>query len=276
MKKILLLIAVAGMLLCTISCGDDDDIRPVRTKFTVNTTMFNHMSSGNNLIGLATTQNKLEIDTVKHIASLELNYNDGQGNKQLKLDNITATPKGVNFFMLASPTDPSFKGYVDFSDGSALRYDYTTPDGIRVISMTPDVFFRNTVSIVTYDDTTKTTTWESAVYQFTISPSTNTATVKVMDILHAKDLKRFENITSHGVPFKVTANGFTINATDLKTDAKYTAYVDSTGSSVARTNKYPFKTFNATIDLANDKLEANYMIGGSATVKATGKTYRDQ
>ena len=272
MKKILLLIAVAGLLLCTLSCSDDDD-RPVRTRFTVNTTMFNHMTSGDNLIGMTMTRNKLDIDTAEHVATLELSYNDGQGDRLLTLEGVTATRTGVNFFTLSSPAYPTFKGYADFSEGGALRYDYTTADGIRVISMTPDVFFNNTVSTVTYDDTTKTTTWQSAMYQFTISPSTNTATIQVMDILHAKDLKRFESITSHNVPFTVTPSGFTINATDLKTDAYYIAYVDSTGSSKARTSKYPFQTFNAVIDLANDRLEATYMIGGSATVTATGSTY---
>lgn len=273
MKKILLLIAVTGLLLGSISCGDDDDIRPVRTQFTVNTTMFNHMTSGNNVIGLVMTKNKLEIDTLKHIASLELNYNDGQGDKMLKLDGLTAMPKGLMFYELVSSNYPSFKGYVDFNEGGAMRYSYTTAEGIRVISMTPEVFYRKTASTVTYDDTTKTTNWENAMYQFNISPTTKTATIQVLDILHAKDLKRFESITAVNVPFTVTANGFSINATNLPTDAYYIAYVDSTGTSHSRTNKYPFKTFNATIDLANDKLDADFMIGGSATVKATGKTY---
>ena len=73
----------------------------------------------------------------------------------------------------------------------------------------------------------------------------------------------------------ITANGFTINATNLKTTATYYSYVDSTGTDKATTNKYPFQTFNATVDLVNDHLDANYMISNSATVVATGKTYPD-
>lgn len=275
MKKILLLIALTGILMCAISCGDDDD-RPVRTKFTVNTTMLNHMTSGDNVIGLAVTQNKLEIDTVNHIASLELNYNAGQGDKQFKLENITATPKGVNFFTLYSPTNSSFSGYADFSEGGAMRYSYTTADGIRVISMTPEVFFRKTASAITYDDTTKATNWESAMYQFTINATTNTATVEVMDILHAKDWKHFVNITGNSVPVTVTRNGFVIAGENIKTTATYYAQRDSLNtnpSAFKTTDKYPFKTFRSEIDLGNDRLDANYMIGASATVTATGRTY---
>ena len=55
----------------------------------------------------------------------------------------------------------------------------------------------------------------------------------------------------------------------------FTAAVDSTGSVVSQTDKYPFKTFNATIDLAGDHIDADYMIGPSATVVASGKTYPD-
>ena len=51
--------------------------------------------------------------------------------------------------------------------------------------------------------------------------------------------------------------------------------MDSTGSVISQTDKYPFKTFNATVDLVNDRLDATYMMGGSATVVATGKTYPD-
>ena len=278
MKKILLLIAVTSVLLGTISCGDDND-EPRRGNgvFTVNTTMFNHMSRGNNALGISTTQNKLVIDTVNHTASLELNYNDGTA-RTVSLKDISAKPKRLGFYELtASPTSQvtAFKGYVDFNEG-AMRYGYTTADGIRVISMTPEVFFLKTNSTVTYDDTTKATTgWENAMYQFNISPATQTATVMVMQIVHAKDLKYFNNITSNNVPFTVTPDGFTISGTDLKTTAKYRAYVDTTNSVVATTDKYPFKTFNATIDLANDKLDADFMMGGSATVKATGRTYPD-
>lgn len=274
MKKILLLIAAVGLLLGAISCGDDDDVRPPRSKTTVTYPMFNHMTSGDNVIGLAMTQNKLVFDTATHIGTLELNYNDGHGDKQIMIGDIVGKYRSGKIYELSSPSYSSFKGYADF-DELAFRYNYTTADGIRIISMTPEVFFKNTVSRVTYDDTTKVTNTETASYQFTITPSTNTAIVKVMDILHAKDLKNFINITAENVPFTVTANGFTVSGSNLKTNATYHAYVDSTGSSMATTDKYPFKTFDATIDLVNDHLDADFMIGGSATVKATGKTYKN-
>ena len=276
MKKILLLIAAMGALMGAISCSDDDEPQRGDGVFTVNTAMINHMynSGSGAVLGITNTHNKLILDTIKHKASLELNYNDGHGDKTLKLDDLTATPKRLGFYELRSASNSLFNGYVDFNE-AAMRYNYTTTDGIRVISMTPEVFFLKTESTITYDDTTATGKSENTMYQFTINPSNQTATVKVMDIVHAKDLKRFINITANGVPYTVTANGFAIAAENLNTNAQYIAYVDSTGSSVKNTDKYPFMRFNATIDLANDHLDADFMIGPSATVVATGKTYPD-
>ena len=276
MKKILLMIALTGALMAAVSCGSEND-EPWRGDgvFTVNTPMINHVTDMGNgqALGIFNTHNKLTIDTVNHKASIELNYNSGQGDKTLKLDDLKATPKRLGFYVLTSPSNDTFNGYVDFNEG-AMRYSYTV-NGIRVISVTPEVFFLKTTSTLTYDDTTKTNTTENTMYQFYLEPANQIAVVKVMDIVHAKDLKRFINITASNVPYTVTPDGFTITGENLKTKAQYMAYVDSTGSSVATTDKYPFKTFNATIDLAHDHLDANYMIGPSATVVASGKTYPD-
>ena len=276
MKKILFLIAMTGVLMGAISCSDDDEPKRGDGVFTVNTPMVNHMvqTGSDAVIGISSTHNKLVIDTIKHKATLELNYNDGQGDKQLKLEDITATPKRLGFYVLTSASLGSFSGYVDFNEGS-MRYRYTTTGGIRVISVTPEVFFLKTQNTITYDDTTKATTMENVMYQFDIAPATQTAIIKVMGIVHAKDVKYFNSITANNVPFTVTPNGFTISGENLKTNAYYRTYVDSTGSVVSQTDKYPFKTFNVTIDLAGDHIDANYMIGPSATVVASGKTYPD-
>jgi len=276
MKKILLLIAMTGVLMGAISCSDDDEPKRGDGVFTVNTAMVNHMvqTGSDAVIGISSTHNKLVIDTVKHKASLELNYNDGQGDKQLKLDDLTATPKRLGFYVLTSASYGSFSGYVDFNEGS-MRYSYTTTGGIRVISTTPEVFFLKTENTITYDDTTKSNTMENVMYQFDIAPASNSAIVKVMGIVHAKDVKYFNSITATNVPITVTPNGYTISGENLKTSAYYRTYVDSTGSVVSQTDKYPFKTFNATVDLSNDHLDANYMIGASATVVASGRTYPD-
>lgn len=275
MKKILLLIATMGLLMGTLSCGNDDEPKRGDGRFTVNTPMINHMYNTvtGELLGIADTYNKLTFDTVKHTASLELRYNDGS-DKTLVLSDVTAKPIKQGFYTLTSASDKSFGGYVDLGE-SSMRYHYTTSDGLRVISTLPEVFFRNTENTVTYDDTTHTTTMASTMYQFTINASRRNATVEVMDIVHAKDLKSFINIKAYSVPVTMTENGYAIGGQNLNTTALYTAWVDSTGSNVATTDKYPFKTFNATIDLVNDRLEATYMIGGSATVTATGTTYRD-
>ena len=267
---------MTGILMGAISCSDDDEPKRGDGVFTVNTAMVNHMvnSGSDAVIGISMTHNKLVLDTVKHKATLELNYNDGQGDKQLKLEDITATPKRLGFYELSSPSYRSFSGYVDFNEGS-MRYRYTTTGGIRVTSTTPEVFFLKTQNTVTYDDTTATSTMENTMYQFAIEPASKTAIVKVMGIVHVKDMKYFNSITAASVPFTVTPNGYSFSGENFKTNAVYRNYVDSTGSVVSQTDKYPFKTFNATVDLANDRLDANYMIGGSATVVATGKTYPD-
>lgn len=277
MKKILLLLATLGLLMGVIACGDEND-GPQRGNgvFTVNTAMINHIynTHADKALELSATHNRLTLDTVNHKATLELNYNDGNSDQTLKLNDLTAKPKRLGFYVLSSPSDATFSGYVDFNEAT-MRYQYTTSNGLRVISTTPDVFFLYTENTITYDDTTQTTHMQNVMYQFDIEQASKTAIVKVMSIVHAKDMKFFNNITAYSVPYTVTTNGFTLSGSNIATTAYYRSYVDSTKSTVAQTNKYPFKTFNATVDLANDHLDANFKLGDSATVVATGRTYPD-
>lgn len=281
MKKILLLIAATALLTGVIaSCDDNEPNRRGDGVFTVNTSMINHIVNLNSgeVVGISSTFNKLTIDTVNHKASLELKYNDGSGDQTLKLNDITATAKRLGFYTLSLSSDPTFSGYVDFNEGS-MRYRYQTANGLRIISTLREVFFLKTNNVVTYLDTTEATTMESTMYQFNIDPASKTAVVKVMDIVHAKanDMKRFVDITAVGVPISVTTNGYSIAAENVKTTAHYYGTMDSTGvaEKIKTTDRYPFKVFNATIDLANDHLDAYYMIGDSAIVTATGRTYPD-
>lgn len=275
MKRILLLIATMGILISTtVSCSNDDEPKRDDRLVTINTAMVNHMvnTANGEVLGFTTTQNKLVIDPAKHTASLEMVYN----GDTTRLKDITATRKEDQpVFFLSSVSDPSFSGYVDVYEGTSIRYRYITGDGIRVISTTPEVFFLKTSSTIVYDDMTPTTTTEETRYQFVIQPAGQKATVQVEQIVHDKDLKYFENITANNVPITVTRNGFAVSGEDLPTTAIYRAFNDSTGSYKMTTNKYPFKTFNATVDLVNDRLDATFMMGASATVTATGRTYPD-
>ena len=277
MKKLLLLIAALGVLVGTVSCGDDEPKRG-NGVFTVNPAMINHMVNMNNgeVVGVTSTHNKLTFDTVKHVASLELHYFVGNTEKTRKLEGITATPKRLGFYTLDWLGDLSFSGYVDLNQGS-YRFSYWTEEGIIVTSTMPEIFFLNTESTITYDDATASNKSEITMYQFTINPESQSATVCISDILHAKDNKNFVSITSYGVPYTVTPQGFAFAAENLKTEAKYIGQFDGATPTIKTTDKYPFKTFNATINLSSyqleDRLDANYMIGGSATVTATGKTY---
>ena len=265
---------MTGLLLLAASCNNDDEPKRGNRVITVNYPMFNHITTdgGNTVVGISSTQNKLVLDTMSRKATLELNYNGGQ----LILDDVIATntPTDPKFYELTSPSYRSFKGYADFNQLS-FRYSYTTTGGMHVISMTPEVFFLKTNTTVTYDDATPASTSEIVKYHFDISPANNTATIKVTEFLHEKDLKNFDIISAANVPITITPNGFTISGTNLPTKATYIAYDYETGSSRKDTDQYPFKTFNATIDLVNGTLDANFMVGSSATVKATGRTYKD-
>ena len=277
MKKILFLIASVAMLSFAIaSCGDDEPGRREDGVFTVNTSMFNHIvnTANGQVLGISSTHNKLVIDTVHHTANLELTYNDGSEHT-VKLDGIKATPKRLGFYALSGSNSQvrDLTGYVDFNEG-AMRYAYTTADGIRVISMTPEVFYLKTKTTLTYDDTTKSNTVGDAMYQFDIIPGSQTCNVKVMQLTYAKEFKYFENITSNGVAFTVTPTGFTVKGTGLKTSATYRAMMDSTRHTKKTTDQYPFKTFDANVDIVNDTLSTNFTIGG-ATVVAEGRTYPD-
>lgn len=273
MKKILLLIAAAGLLMCAISCGNDDE--PRRTVFTVNTPMINHMVNtlSGEVLGISNTHNKLTIDTVKHTAMLELNYNDGS-DKTLVLNDLTATPNGL-YYELKSPSYARFSGYVDFSEGS-MRYCYTTDEGIRVISTIADVFFLKTKSTIEYSDTTPTTVWETAMYQFTFVPGSSNAVVKVSDIIHLQENKLFINMTATSVPYTITKDGYSFDCQDVKNTASFRSWTDSLGvPTIKYTDKYPFKIFKASVDLEHDHLDAHFMMGDKATVTATGSTYLD-
>jgi len=276
MKKLLLLIAAFALLGAVVSCGNDDE--PVRRGdgvFTVNTAMVNHVynTKTGEVIGLGNTHNKLVIDTAKHTATLQVGYNDGSDHT-LEFNDLTAMPKRLGFYELRSASNPQFSGYVDFNE-SSMRYIYTTADGIRVVSTINEVFFLKTNNSIAYDDTTTTTQMENVMYQFTITPGMEKALVKVMGIVHAKDLKYINTITAMSVPYTITANGYSLIGENIPTTAQYVATIDSTFTHFRTTTDYPFKTFNANVDLVNDHLDATFMMGSSATVIATGRTYPD-
>lgn len=269
---------MAGVLMGTLSCSDDDGPKRGDGVFTVNTPMINHMvnTSNGQVLGIANTHNKLTFDTVKHTASLELRYHDGGIEKTLKLDNITAKPKRLGLYELYSSSDANFSGYVDIYQGPSMCYRYTTPEGIRIISTLPEISFLDTHTLISYDDTTKATTMDNVMYQFTISPSTSTAVIEVMPIEHAKDLKYFYNITAPSAPMTVTREGYLITGQNIATRAKYRSWTDSVGTATDKyTDNYPFKTFNAVLNLEKDSINVTFMMGSSATVVATGKTYRE-
>ena len=276
MKKLLLMIAVMALVCTVVSCGGSDE--PGRRGdgvFIVNTPMINHMYNTvtGAVIGVGETHNKLTLDTVHHTAALVLSYNDGSDHT-VTYNDLTAKAKGPLFYELRSPSDASFYGYVYLREGD-MRYRYTTADGIRIISTIAEVFFYKTQNTVEYSDATGPTSMENVYYNFIVDPAKLTAIVKVGDIVHAKDVKYFEDITAMSVPVTLTNTGYIIAGQNIKTTAHYKSVIDSTGSRVKTTTDYPFKTFNATVDLLNDHMEAHYMLGEDATVTASGRTYPD-
>ena len=136
------------------------------------------------------------------------------------------------------------------------------------------MFFLKTHNTISYLDTTKTTEMENVMYQFTLSPTQSTAITKVMAIVHAKDMRFFNNMTATSVPVTVTRNGYTFSGQNIPTTTTFRNWTDSVGvPTVKTTDEYPFKTFNAVVDLENDSIIANFMMGDSAIVVASGRTY---
>jgi len=280
MKKILFLIASIGLLMGAFSCSNNDEPKRGDGVFTVNSPMVNHLydTSTGNVLGIASTFNKLTLDTVKHTASLELRYNDGS-DKTLNINNITARAKRLGFYELSATPNgqfKDFKGYVDFNE-SSIRYTYTTADGIRVISTISDVFFLKTDNVITYPDTTKDTHMQNVMYQFEISPASSKAVVKVMGIVHAKELKYFISMTANSVPFTTTATGYSFDCVNVANTAIFRSWTDSTSTAptLKTSDKYPFKYFKANLDLVSDSLHINFTMGDSASVVAKGCTYPD-
>ena len=125
------------------------------------------------VVGIASTHNKLTFDTVNHKGSLELNYNDGS-NKTIKLDDLTGWAKRPGFYELSSPSYSQFSGYVDLNQ-SSIRYVYTTNDGYRIISTISEIFFLKSENTVVYNDSTPNSSAVNVMYQFDIAPANMTA-----------------------------------------------------------------------------------------------------
>ena len=241
--------------------------------FTFNISMVNHMYNTvtNQVVGVTNTSNKLVLDTIRHTARLELVYNDGSEHT-VSYRNLTAHASRTGFFELSSPTDPNFSGYVDFNEVS-FRYTYMTDDGLRIISTSPDVFFLKTDNTIEYDDTTETTRMENVMYQFNLNADERTATVMVMGIVHAKDMRYLMRVTAANVPFTLTPNGYSFTGENIATTTMYSTA--DAPNIIKTTSEYPFETLNVNVDLKDDQIVANYMLGPHATVTATGKTYPD-
>ena len=115
MKKFFYLIASIVLLMGAISCSNDDEPKPERGDgvFIVNTPMVNHIVNTNSgeILGMSAVYNKLTLDTVNHQASVELAYNDGKGNKTVKLNGITATPKRLGFYNLTASASAELKDF---------------------------------------------------------------------------------------------------------------------------------------------------------------------
>lgn len=239
---------------------------------TIKSSMVNHMynTTTNQVIGITNTRNTLFIDTIRHSAQVELVYNNGGEQTVSYMDLTTRTPR-YGFYELASLSDPLFNGYVDFNEGS-IRYTYMTADSLRVISTFPEVFFLNTDNTIAYDDST-VTAQENVMYQFILNADDMTATVIVMDIVHAKDKRHLLRVAATDVPFTVTSNGYSFSGEDVATTSRYISADEPT--IVKTTNEYPFVKLDIDVDLVSDRIVANFMLGQHTTVTTIGKTYPD-
>jgi len=288
MKRICsLLTAIALLTILLAACSNDDSpSKGGDAKRTVNTTMLNHIVSTTTgeVLPPATAKNQLTIDTAAHTAALTLNYHNGNNAVAVDAPNLTAQPARLGFYNLSS-TDASLSlsGYVDFNEAN-LKYAYTH-GGYRIVSTLSELFYLSTTTTMNYSDTTASHTVDNAIYQFEINPLTMTATVKIMELLHAQANKYFENITARNVPVTLSASGYNISGEQIATTAVYRAYDSATGSSTKTSNDYRFGALSASLSVENDTFTITYTIdhldgdgkvNGTASASASGHTYSNK
>jgi len=267
---------MAALVLGLAACGDDDPINKGGSKRTVSTPMVNHVvNTGTGEVTVASTTNTLTIDTAAHTASLELKFAGSNGDQTVSIGDLSATPSRLGFYKLSMNGSNSqasnVSGYVDFNE-AAMKYAYTATSGYRVVSTLSEIFYLSTNTSLSYNDTT-TSTDTGAYYQFTLYPSTMTAKVQIMALLHTGDGKYFNSITGYNVPVVATATGYTISGNDIATVGIYRGYDEDTGTETKTTDKYPFTTFTANLDLESDTFTASYVLAGKTKATASGQTY---
>lgn len=158
----------------------------------------------------------------------------------------------------------NLKGYIDF-DEQAAKFDYVESRTWRVIAVVPDVYFNNNTTKVTRDGSTYPCTGE--MYEFTINPETNRATVKLLNFTFGDTSANFTQIvTDAETPAVVqpTPEGYTITGTNLGTKAYRRNYDPSKPFS-----DFPIKKLDAKINLESETLSLSMTLG-DYTIEASG------
>ena len=122
--------------------------------------------------------------------------------------------------------------------------------------------------------------------RYRINPSSRTASITIMSLLHSQEERFFTTIVAHGATVALTAQGYRISIDDADCEAIFRRYDAGTGSSLSTTSEYKLTGFSATLDIESQSLNAEYNLlrmRRSATpqevisttrVTATGTVYK--
>lgn len=276
------LIMCAAFLTLLAACGDDEPGKRSGER-TMQPTLINHIVDNNT--GDVTIE-AVPYSFVLRTAGPSVGATVQKGTERFTVSQCATTSPSANFYnFTGSNGNVSFlNGIIDLNEGN-FWCRYTLGGQYRVVATLPEVFFLSTTTTLSYDNGTSSSD-ASTMYQFNINPSSRTASITIMSLLHSQEERFFTTIVAHGANVALTAQGYRISIDDADCEAIFRRYDAGTGSSLSTTSEYKLTGFSATLDIESQSLNAEYNLlrmRRSATpqevisttrVTATGTVYK--
>ena len=253
------------LILATTSCSDSNSGKGGgQAKRTV--TMLNHIvntSTGDVIVSSSDVDYVFDRDNMTVDVTVRFSV-DGKNDISYQFKDLAMTEKSGVYSVKGTTTGISaMNGHLDFNEGT-IRFNYTTSDGYRVISTSPELYSLSAGTSITYADGTADAK-QAPMYQFDVDPETMTCTVRMMSFLDKSRSRTITSITSTvKAPVTATAEGYKIEASELASKTIYTLNGQST-----TTTQYPFADLKVTFDMENDVFNATFS-AGDLDVTASG------
>jgi len=274
----MLIVAVLAVVATTLAaCGDDDNNGISRDgDRTFKMTMLNHVTD-------LQTGEVMPLNEAVTNYTYNMNNNtvamtmraalDGSTVQEFPISTMSMSEVGssaVYAFKSANPSSivSDLDGIIDFAEISTRNY-YTVNGRYRVFSTKPEIFFLNTSTAIVPNDTTASTTYSGAMYQFNIDPATMTADFLMLGLLFEPVSKFFNSVRMPGATVEATSTGYTITGgPNVRTDSYYSRNLDKTDN---YTTHDSIQNLKATIDLEKNTVEADlyFNIKHHVTIKGT-------